>query len=94
MLVAFLTNIFCKKHRKFFLSWKAKSNADAPTYIHFYFIFYLCNDKMVAFQEGSYSMDQEFDGKGLTPYDPDHNSTYLLAGEYDNNYSEVISYRR
>ena len=26
-------------------------------------------------------MDQEFDGKGLTPYDPAHNSTYLLAGE-------------
>ena len=26
-------------------------------------------------------MDQEFDGKGLTPYDPDHNSTYLLAGK-------------
>ena len=25
-------------------------------------------------------MDQEFDGKGLTPYDPAHNSTYLLAG--------------
>ena len=24
-------------------------------------------------------MDQEFDGKGLTPYDPAHNSTYLLA---------------
>ena len=26
-------------------------------------------------------MDQEFDGKGLTPYDPAHNSTYLLAGK-------------
>ena len=34
-----------------------------------------------AFQDGSYSMDQEFDGKGLTPYDPAHNSTYLLAGK-------------
>ena len=36
---------------------------------------------MVAFQDGSYLMDQEFDGKGLTPYDPAHNSTYLLAGK-------------
>ena len=27
-------------------------------------------------------MDQEFDGKMLTPYDPGHNSSYLLAGEY------------
>ena len=26
-------------------------------------------------------MDQEFDGKGITPYDPAHNSTYLLAGK-------------
>ena len=26
-------------------------------------------------------MDQEFDGKGLTPYDPAHNSTYILAGK-------------
>ena len=42
---------------------------------------YLCDDKMVAFQDGSYLMDQEFDGKGLTPYDPAHNSTYLLAGK-------------
>ena len=42
---------------------------------------YLRNDKMVAFQDGSYLMDQEFDGKGLTPYDPAHNSTYLLAGK-------------
>ena len=25
-------------------------------------------------------MDQEFDGKGLTPYDPGHNSSFLLAG--------------
>ena len=39
------------------------------------------NDKMVAFQEGAYLMDQEFDGKGLTPYDPAHNSTYILAGK-------------
>lgn len=31
------------------------------------------------YKDGSYSMDQEFDGKGLTPYDPAHNSTYLLA---------------
>ena len=38
------------------------------------------NKKFVAFQDGSYLMDQEFDGKGLTPYDPAHNSTYLLAG--------------
>ena len=27
-------------------------------------------------------MDQEFDGKMLTPYDPGHNSSYLLAGQY------------
>ena len=27
-------------------------------------------------------MDQEFDGKGLTPYDPTHNSTYILAGTW------------
>jgi len=41
------------------------------------------------YKEGSYSMDQEFDGKGLTPYDPDHNSTYLLAdGEL---YSATVS---
>ena len=39
------------------------------------------NDKMVAFQDGGYLMDQEFDGKGLTPYDPAHNSTYILAGK-------------
>ena len=39
------------------------------------------NDKMVAFQDGEYLMDQEFDGKGLTPYDPAHNSTYILAGK-------------
>ena len=39
------------------------------------------NDKMVAFQEGAYLMDQEFDGKGLTPYDPAHNSTYILSGK-------------
>jgi hypothetical protein len=31
-------------------------------------------------QEGAYTMDQEFDGKGLTPYDPAHNSSFLLAG--------------
>jgi len=31
------------------------------------------------YKDGSYLMDQEFDGKGLTPYDPAHNSTYLLA---------------
>ena len=43
-------------------------------------ISHLRNDKLVAFQDGSYLMDQEFDGKGLTPYDPAHNSTYLLAG--------------
>ena len=34
-----------------------------------------------AFQDGAYLMDQEFDGKGLTPYDPAHNSTYILAGK-------------
>ena len=33
------------------------------------------------FQDGSYEVDQEFDGKGLTPYDPAHNSTYLLSGQ-------------
>eukprot|EP00092_Neocalanus_flemingeri_P013940 GFUD01015036.1.p1 GENE.GFUD01015036.1~~GFUD01015036.1.p1 ORF type:complete len:639 (+),score=87.98 GFUD01015036.1:287-2203(+) len=32
------------------------------------------------YKDGSYSMDQEFDGRGLAPYDPAHNSTYLLAG--------------
>ena len=45
------------------------------------YISHLRNDKLVAFQDGSYLMDQEFDGKGLTPYDPAHNSTYLLAGK-------------
>ena len=39
------------------------------------------HNEIVAFQDGAYLMDQEFDGKGLTPYDPAHNSTYLLAGE-------------
>ena len=33
------------------------------------------------FQDGAYEVDQEFDGKGLTPYDPAHNSTYLLSGQ-------------
>lgn len=31
------------------------------------------------YKEAAYTMDQEFDGKGLTPYDPAHNSSYLLA---------------
>jgi len=31
------------------------------------------------YTDGAYVLDQEFDGKGLTPYDPKHNSTYLLA---------------
>jgi len=31
------------------------------------------------YKDGSYEVDQEFDGKGLTPYDPAHNSTYLLS---------------
>lgn len=36
-------------------------------------------------------MDQEFDGKGLTPYDPAHNSTYLLAGEiFDMNMQFIL----
>jgi hypothetical protein len=36
--------------------------------------------KSLMLQEGAYTMDQEFDGKGLTPYDPAHNSSFLLAG--------------
>jgi len=31
------------------------------------------------YKDGRYMMDQEFDGKGLTPYDPGHNSSFLLA---------------
>ena len=44
------------------------------------------NDEMVAFQDGGYLMDQEFDGKGLTPYDPAHNSTYILAGNIERDF--------
>jgi len=41
------------------------------------------------YKDGGYSMDQEFDGKMLTPYDPGHNSSYLLAdGEL---YSATVS---
>ena len=45
--------------------------------------------QLLHLQDGSYLMDQEFDGKGLTPYDPAHNSTYLLAGEQSDFYSTV-----
>ena len=49
------------------------------------------HNKIVAFQDGAYLMDQEFDGKGLTPYDPAHNSTYLLAGEtFDMNIQLIL----
>ena len=37
---------------------------------------------MITMQDGAYEVDHEFDGKGLTPYDPAHNSTYLLSGQY------------
>ena len=36
-------------------------------------------------------MDQEFDGKGLTPYDPAHNSTYILAGKTLRGFLTIIS---
>ena len=37
-------------------------------------------------------MDQEFDGKGLTPYDPAHNSTYLLAGTDNHDNIQTLFY--
>ena len=29
-------------------------------------------------------MAKEFDGKGLTPFDPYHNSSYVVAGKWNN----------
>ena len=33
------------------------------------------------FQEGRYVLSKEFDGLGLTPFDPYYNSTYVVSGE-------------
>ena len=38
------------------------------------------------FQEGRYMMAKEFEGVGLTPFDPYHNSSYVVAGKW-NEYS-------
>ena len=74
---------FFKLTKIFSLDEKIKCQC---TCIYMILFLYLRNDKMVAFQDGSYLMDQEFDGKGLTPYDPAHNSTYLLAGKLLTNF--------
>lgn len=34
------------------------------------------------FQNGTYVKESEMDGLGLCPYDPEHNSTAVLAGEF------------
>jgi semaphorin 6 len=31
-------------------------------------------------QDGDYVMEKEYEGKGLYPYDPDHNSTAVYSG--------------
>ena len=36
------------------------------------------------FQEGRYMMAKEFEGVGLTPFDPYHNSSYVVAGKWNN----------
>lgn len=35
----------------------------------------------VLFQDGDYVMEKEYEGKGLCPYDPDHNSTAVYSGK-------------
>jgi hypothetical protein len=37
---------------------------------------------MTLFQDGDYIVEKEYDGKGLCPFDPDHNSTGVYSGEY------------
>ena len=32
------------------------------------------------FQDGDYVMEKEYEGRGLCPYDPDHNSTAVYSG--------------
>ena len=38
----------------------------------------ICN---VYFQEGRYVVDKDFEGVGLTPYDPYHNSSFVYSGK-------------
>jgi hypothetical protein len=37
---------------------------------------------MTLFQDGDYVVEKEYDGKGLCPFDPDHNSTGVYSGEF------------
>lgn len=32
-------------------------------------------------QDGDYAMEKEYEGRGLCPYDPDHNSTAVYSGK-------------
>ena len=38
----------------------------------------------LSFQEGRYVKSKDFDGIGLTPYDPYHNSTFVVSGKSKN----------
>ena len=33
------------------------------------------------FQEGRYVQEKEFEGQGVTPYDPYHNSSFVISGK-------------
>ena len=37
---------------------------------------------LIFLQEGRYIKTQEFEGVGLTPFDPYHNSSFVVAGKY------------
>ena len=40
------------------------------------------------FQEGHYVQEKEFPGIGITPFDPYHNSSFVVAGESGNERKE------
>jgi hypothetical protein len=50
------------------------------------------------FQDGDYVMEKEYEGRGLCPYDPDHNSTAVYSGKYSSfvvgDVFILISFRR
>ena len=35
------------------------------------------------FQDGQYVMEKDFEGVGLTPYSPYHNSSFVYSGKYN-----------
>ena len=46
------------------------------------FDFILCiSPILVHFQEGRYIVEKELEGVGLTPFDPYHNSSFVVAGK-------------